>query len=65
MQVLDDNDFIEILRLTYNEGRSSREVAEIIGCSKTTIGSFLRREGGYNEFWEKYDDKPVAAGETK
>ena len=65
MQVLDDDDFIEILRLTYNEGRSSREVAEIIGCSKTTIGSFLRREGGYNEFWEKYDDKPVAAGETK
>lgn len=55
------DELVEILRLTYQEKRSSRYVATVYGCGKSTIGDFLRKDT-YKEFWESYDEKPIAGG---
>lgn len=60
--IFSDNDLLEILRLTYQEKRSSRYIADMYGVGKSTIGNFLRKET-YTDFWEAQDDKPVASGE--
>lgn len=57
-----DDDLVEILRLTYQEKRSSRYIGELYGCGKSTIGNFLRKET-YQDFWESHEDKPIASGE--
>lgn len=41
-----------------------RDIAELYGCGKSTIGDFLRGDT-YKEWWESYDDKPVAGGTMK
>ena len=58
-----DDDLIEIIRLTYQEKRSSRYIAETYGCGKSTVSDFLRKET-YTDFWEKHEDSPTAKGEV-
>ena len=36
-------DIIEILRLSQDDGRSIREIARIVGVSRTTVGEIIRR----------------------
>ena len=62
MSVFSNDDLVEILRLTYQEKKSSRYIAELYGVGKSTLGDFLRKET-YNAFWESHEEKPVAAGE--
>ncbi len=61
--VFTTDDLLEILRLTYQEKRSSRYIGEMYGVGKSTIGNFLRKET-YKEFWESQEDKPLVAGEV-
>lgn len=60
--MLSHDDLVEILRLTYQEKKPQRYVGEMFGVGKSTIGDFLRKET-YKEFWQSYEDKPVASGE--
>lgn len=62
MSKFSDDDLVEILRLTYQEKRSSRYIAELYGVGKSTIGDMLRKET-YKDFWAAHEDKPVAGGE--
>jgi hypothetical protein len=56
---LTDDIKLEILRLQ-NDGYSSRQIAEVVGCGKSSVNDFLA--GTYHqEFWENYT-KPVAQG---
>tara|TARA_R110000850_G_scaffold4741_2_gene20905 strand:+ start:276 stop:1868 length:1593 start_codon:yes stop_codon:yes gene_type:complete len=57
-----DDDLVEILRLTYQEKRSSRYISDTYGCGKSTIGDFLRKDT-YKDFWLAHEEKPVASGE--
>lgn len=59
--VFDKDDLIEIIRLSEQEDYSSRQIAKVYGCSKSTINYFLAKQT-YKEFWEEYDNKPVAGG---
>lgn len=59
---LTENDIIEIIRLTNQEGLSSRNIAERYGVGKSTIGDVLRKET-HPDFWKSYDEKPVVGGE--
>lgn len=61
LAIFSNDDLVEIIRLTYQEKKSSRYIADVYGCGKSTIGDFLRKET-YTEFWETYEEKPVAAG---
>lgn len=61
-KIFTSDELVEIIRLTYQEKRSSRYVAEVFGVGKSTIGDFLRKET-YTDFWDSYEDKPVASGE--
>ena len=63
MTVFKEDDLVEILRLTYQDKKTSRYIGELYGCSKSSIGNFLRKET-YLEFWEAHEDKPIAAGTT-
>jgi hypothetical protein len=58
---LTEDDITEILRLTNQEGMTSRSIAEMYGVGKSTIGDLLRKET-YKNYWEKAEDKPVAGG---
>ncbi len=62
MTVFKTDDLVEILRLTYQDKKSSRYIAEKYGCSKSSIGNFLRKET-YTDFWEAHSEKPIAGGE--
>jgi len=62
-EVFSTDDLLEILRLTYQEKRSSRYIGQIYGVGKSTIGNFLRKET-YKDFWESQEDKPLVAGEV-
>ena len=55
------DDLIEIIRLSEQDGQSSRSIADIYGCSKSSINYFLAKNT-YAEFWEAHDEKPVAGG---
>lgn len=55
------DDLVEIIRLSEQEDYSSRQIAAIYGCSKSTINYFLAKET-YEDFWEEHDKKPVASG---
>ena len=56
-------DLNEILRLKVREELSSRQIAEVMGCCKSTINYFLTREH-YKDFWKEFEEsKPIAAGE--
>lgn len=59
MQKFTEKQLFEILRLKYSEHLSSRVIAAHVGCSKSTINHFLRKET-YPEFWEKYPENPAA-----
>ena len=48
--VFDSDQLVEILRLIYQEKKSQRDVAQVFGCGKSTIGDFLRKET-YKDFW--------------
>lgn len=61
-KIFTSDELVEIIRLTYQEKRSSRYIAEVFGVGKSTIGDFLRKET-YTDFWDSYEDKPVASGE--
>jgi len=61
MSGLTNDDLLEIVRLSLDEGMSHREIANHIGSSKTAVGRFLRRES-FSDFWEANDKKPVASG---
>ncbi len=61
MTVFKEDDLVEILRLTYQDKKSSRYIGEQYGVGKSTIGNFLRKET-YTEFWEAHEAKPVAGG---
>lgn len=61
MTTFKDDDLVEIIRLTDQDKRSSRDIAQLYGCGKSTIGDFLRKDT-YTEFWEAYDAKPTAGG---
>ncbi len=60
--VFNNDDLVEIIRLSEQEDYSSRQIASIYGCSKSTINYFLAKQT-YKEFWEEHDNKPVAGGE--
>lgn len=62
MSKFSNDDLVEILRLTYQEKRSSRYIGQLYGVGKSTVGDFLRKET-YKDFWEAHEDKPVAAGD--
>lgn len=59
MRVFTNDQLLEIVRMSDQEGRKSRYIAEIFGCGKTTIGDFLRKET-YTDFWES--KKPTVSG---
>lgn len=61
---LSENQLVEILRLSLNEGLSHRQISSIVGCSKTAVGDFLRKES-YKDFWTKHEEKPIADGSKK
>ena len=63
MTVFKEDDLVEILRLTYQDKKTSRYIGELYGCSKSSIGNFLRKET-YLEFWEAHEDKPIAGGQV-
>lgn len=58
-------DLIYILDLK-TQGKSLREISNIMGCGKSTVGDFLQKIT-YKDFWDNLseDDKPVAYGELK
>lgn len=58
--MLREDQLVEIIRLN-SEGHGSRNIAQIIGCGKSTINDFLARKT-YAEFWEEVGDKPIASG---
>lgn len=62
--IFTNDELVEIIRLTYQEKRSSRYVSEMYGVGKSTIGDFLRKET-YKDFWDSQEDKPVASGEIE
>ncbi len=64
MAVLTDEKLIEIIRMSLNEGMSHAQIALAVGCGKSTIGDFLRKES-HKDFWVKYDEKPIADGYTE
>lgn len=55
------DDLLEIIRLSTQDDLSSRHIASMYGCSKSTINYFLSKET-YSDFWEEYDNKPFAGG---
>jgi hypothetical protein len=61
--IFNDDDLIEIIRLSEQDDLSSRQIAEIYDCGKTTINNFLAKNT-YTEFWEQYDSKPTAGGKV-
>lgn len=61
-KIFTSDELVEIIRLTYQEKRSSRYIAGVFGVGKSTVGDFLRKET-YTDFWKAYEEKPVASGE--
>lgn len=61
-KIFSHNQLVEILRLVNQENKSQRTVGAEYGVGKSTIGDFLRKET-YKDFWESYEDKPIASGE--
>ena len=59
--IFNNDDLIEIIRLSEQDDLSSRQIAAIYDCGKTTINNFLAKTT-YIEFWESYDEKPIASG---
>ena len=57
-----DDDLIEIIRLSEQDDLSSRQIASIYECGKSTINNFLAKTT-YTEFWERYEERPTAGGE--
>lgn len=55
------NDLVEIVRLSTQDELSSRAIASLYNCSKSSINYFLSRKT-YLPFWEEFDKKPVAGG---
>lgn len=55
-----DEQLIEIVRMD-NDGLSSRQIADIMCCGKSTIGDFLASRT-YSDFWQKYNESPIASG---
>ena len=54
-------DIIEIVRLTKQDNLTSRQIAEIYGVSKSTIGNLLRQETN-KDYLGKVESKPFAGG---
>lgn len=59
MAIFTNDELIEIERLSEQEGRSSRYIATVFGCGKSTISDFLRGDT-YAEYRES--KKPTASG---
>jgi len=59
--MFNEDQLVEILRLSTQEKLSSRKISRQYNCSKSTINYFLRRRT-YKEFWVEYDNKPIAGG---
>lgn len=57
-----NDELIEIIRLSEQEDYSSRQIAAMYSCSKSTINYFLGKQT-YPDFWEEHDKKPVASGD--
>ena len=56
----DDNIKLEVLR--YNqEGLSQKQISELTGVPKSTVGDFLSRRS-YTTWWDNFGEKPVASG---
>lgn len=53
---------LEVIRLTNQEGLTSRQIGETLGISKSTVGNILRGEV-HSALLESIEDKPIAAGE--
>ncbi len=58
---LTNDDLVEIIRLSEQEGLSSRKIASTFGCGKSTIGDFLSKKS-HKEFWASHFVKPIAGG---
>jgi len=59
--MFNEDQLVEILRLSTQDNLSSRKISRKYNCSKSTINYFLRRRT-YKEFWEEQDNKPIASG---
>lgn len=59
--IFTEDDIVEIVRLTNQDGLTSRQIAEMYGVGKSTIGDLLRQETNKG-FWKKVEDKPFAGG---
>lgn len=62
--IFTEDDIVEVVRLTNQDNLTSRQVAEIYGVGKSTIGNLLRQETN-KDYWEKVESKPFAGGNIK
>ncbi|URC15237.1 DNA transfer protein [Paraglaciecola Antarctic GD virus 1] len=58
-----ENDLIEIIRLSEQEELSSRKIAKIMGCGKSSINYFLTK-ATHLEFWASQDTKRTVGGKV-
>lgn len=61
MSLENDEIKLEVIRLK-SEGLSSRTIGQILGLGKTTVNDFLAQTT-YVDWWQNYNDKPIASGE--
>lgn len=61
LSLVEDEVKLEVIRLN-QENCSSRFISSYTGISKTAINDFLAKKS-FKDFWESYEDKPIASGE--